>query len=95
MTKIRIERVQDSHECDTCGFSAADGARVFFDDVLKIELHPVAACFDGVDFDDDDIYREILRELGTNVVFSTEYGYFGRVLRSFGHQVATVDAPGR
>ncbi len=93
MKTIRIERTQDSHECETCGFSAADGARVFFDGVLKIDLHPIAACFDGVDYDDDDIYREILRELGRNVVFSTEYGYFGRILKSLGHEIQVVDAP--
>lgn len=93
MTTIRIERITDSHDCETCGFSAADGARVYFDGAPKLHLNPIAHCFDGVDYDDEDIAKEILRELGSNVVYSTEYGYYSRVLKSLGHKIMVVDAP--
>jgi hypothetical protein len=93
MTTIRIERTIDRHDCETCGFSAADGARVFFDGAPKLNLNPIAHCYDGVDYDDEDIAREILRELGSNVVYSTEYGYFARVLKSLEHKLQVVAAP--
>jgi hypothetical protein len=102
MTTIRIERTRDSHECDCCGFSVADGARVFFDGVQKIDLYPIAHCYDGVDYSDDEdgvdysddeIALEILRELGSSVVYSTEYGYYPRVLKSLGHKLQVFDVP--
>lgn len=34
MTTIRIERVTDHHDCETCGCSLAGGARVYFDGEL-------------------------------------------------------------
>ncbi|MBY3151393.1 hypothetical protein HFO56_03195 [Rhizobium laguerreae] len=93
MTAIRIERTTDWHDCEDCGLSEADGARVFFDGVPKLNLKPIAHCFDGVGYDDEDIAREILRELGSGVVYSTEHGYFSRTLKSLGHKVQVVDVP--
>ena len=90
MAHIRIERTYDSHECDTCGFSMADGARILVDGELKAELIPVAHCFDGTSYEDEEIERAILEALGANVVYSTEGGYVCRLLESQGHVIEVV-----
>lgn len=34
MTRILVEKISDSADCDTCGCSFADGARVHFNGVI-------------------------------------------------------------
>lgn len=68
--KIRIERLTDDHDCETCGWSMAEGARVYFDGELAIELEPHAHCYDGDDYNDEAIYTAILNKLGHTVVVS-------------------------
>lgn len=92
MSHIRIAKITDSCECDDCGFSYADGARIYIDDELCAELIPAAACFDGVDFDDDEVYREVLKALDLNVVYSSEAGYFRRLVLSLGHGIEVIEA---
>lgn len=64
---IRIEWLSDENECDTCGLNWADGAHVYFDDELAIDLKPVASCFDSEHYDSDDVYKRILNKLGHSV----------------------------
>lgn len=64
MSVIKLERLCDDYECDDCGYSSAYGANVFIDGVLAIELKPSAHCFGGIDYTDEDIYKEILCKLG-------------------------------
>lgn len=66
--KIRIERLSDDYECEDCGWSCAYGANVWFDDKLQLELKPVAHCFGGNEYTDEDIYKRILEELGHTVI---------------------------
>ena len=65
--KINIIWLADSHECETCGTSFAQGARVYKDDELWIELEPHAHCFESKDYDCNEVYKRILRELGHEV----------------------------
>lgn len=65
--QIRIDRLIDEYDCEDCGGSTAYGAAVWFDDKLQLELTPVARCFGGNDYTDEDIYRRILEELGHTV----------------------------
>lgn len=46
--KIRYQELYDSHNCETCGYSDATGAKIWFDDKLVYELKPVAHCYDSV-----------------------------------------------
>lgn len=64
MTPIRIEYLEDSHDCETCGYSYAEGARVYFAGVLAFELTPVAHCFGGDNYSQDEVFRQILEKLG-------------------------------
>ncbi len=65
--KIKIEWLTDKMTCDTCGFSWAEGAKVYFDDKFVIDMQPSAACFDGTSYSDADVYDAILEELGHTV----------------------------
>lgn len=92
MADVRVERIVDVSECDDCGFSCADGARILIDGSLHSVLEPRADCFGGVTYDDDDIYREIHNGLYRNVAYSTEQDYFRRVLESRGHSIEFIAA---
>lgn len=68
MAKITVERTFDELNCETCGFSYAEGANILFEDGKRIELKAVAHCYDGSSYDDKDIMREILHHLGHELV---------------------------
>ena len=65
--KIRIEWLSDDYDCETCGVSFAEGARVFIDGALAFELEPVAHCYDGAHYDQEAVFRRILEHLGHEV----------------------------
>ena len=65
--KIEIEALGDSYECDTCGWSVAYGAKVYFDGELVLDMTPVAHCTDGSNYTDEDIFTAILNKLGHTV----------------------------
>ncbi|MBZ9943472.1 hypothetical protein LB533_20510 [Mesorhizobium sp. BR1-1-13] len=66
---IKIERLSDTHDCETCGPSWAEGARIYIDGALVLELDPHAHCYDGDNYDDEAIFRRILEHLGHTVAF--------------------------
>jgi hypothetical protein len=66
---IGIKRLSDTHDCETCGSSWADGALVYIDDALALELEPHAHCYDGTNYNDEDIFRKILEHLGHTVTW--------------------------
>lgn len=69
---IQIEWLHDEHECETCGYAYAEGARVHimrnaaWDHLFTLEPH--AFCYDGDHWDRDKIYLEILKTLGHEIV---------------------------
>lgn len=65
--KIRVETLTDSWDCDTCGFSASYGAKVYFDDNLAVDMTPTAHCYAGDTYTDEDIFKAILIKLGHTV----------------------------
>ena len=65
--KIKVETLTDSWDCDTCGFSDAYGAKVYFDDNLVIDMSPTANCYAGDNYTDEDIFKAILIKLGHTV----------------------------
>lgn len=65
--KIRIENVVDTQDCETCGTSWADGYIVYLDNELFLEFSPLAACWDGVTYERDYVYAQILSKLGYEV----------------------------
>lgn len=71
--KIVIERLTDEHDCETCGSSYAEGARVYFNDELALSLEPSAYCYDSTDYDDSQILVQILEKLGHAVQYEQEF----------------------
>lgn len=63
--KIKIEWLTDSNECETCGGGYAEGAKVWIDDALALDLTPHADCF-GSDHDwsERDVLQRLLEHLG-------------------------------
>jgi hypothetical protein len=88
MAAIEIERITDSHDCDTCGCTFADGAIVRIDGAVALELEPCAYCFDGTSYDDEDIFGEILRHLGSPLVYTSEDGGRRRLIEAMGHSLS-------
>lgn len=64
MAQIKIEWLHDSHDCETCGSSYAEGARVWIDGKEAIELEPVAHCYDGANWSESEVFRRIMEHLG-------------------------------
>lgn len=65
MARVRIEHLSDSYDgCETCGSSYAEGFRVLVDDAEVICLEPLAHCFSGQSFDNEDLLRAILKHFG-------------------------------
>jgi len=65
---LEIEWLDDESDCDTCGANWARGARVTLNGEHLLMLRPTAACFNGNDWSDEEIFREILNSLGYNII---------------------------
>ena len=65
--KIKIEWLHDGYDCETCGGSYAEGAKVTIDDQVVLDLEPVAHCFGGTNYDRDEVYHRIFKHLGHEV----------------------------
>lgn len=68
MATIEIEWLYDEGpDCETCGPSYAEGARVKIDGAVALDLKPVAHCFSGDHWNQSDVYIEVLKHLGHEV----------------------------
>lgn len=67
---IEIEWLSDDHDCDACGMSWADGARIVIDGEEVIVLEPSAHCFGGAHYSNEDVYQRLLAHLGHDVSFT-------------------------
>jgi hypothetical protein len=67
MSGIHIQWLGDFHDCETCGSTYASGARITIDGAVALEFIPVAHCFNGADYGQDDVYRALLEHLGHTV----------------------------
>ena len=68
MGSIRIEWLFDNNECEQCGGSYAEGARVWLDDELILNLQPTASCYDSEwDWEKIEVFRLLLEKLGHTI----------------------------
>ncbi len=70
MAQIEIEWLDDSHDCETCGWSCAEGARVTINGEVALDLTPHAHCFGGDNYGRADVFERILSHLGHDVTVS-------------------------
>lgn len=68
MSRVEIEWLGDSYDCETCGYSYAEGARITIDGQVSLELVPRAHCFGGDNYSERDVFERILGQLGHEVV---------------------------
>jgi hypothetical protein len=64
---ITIDWLNDEHDCETCGGSYAEGARVLIDKKIAFTLEPVAHCFNGVSYSEWQVYHRLLQHFGYDV----------------------------
>lgn len=64
---IHIERLEDEHHCETCGWSIASGAKISIDNREVLTLTPHAHCLGGQDYSTEDVFKAILQHLGHTV----------------------------
>ena len=67
----RIEFMYDSYDCETCGGDYAEGYQIYKDGVMVVDKHPVAHCYDGNFYNQDEAYKDILKLEG--VLIEVEY----------------------
>jgi len=64
---INIKWLTDEHDCDSCGYTSAEGAIVTIDGVEIFELEPVAYCFGSAEYSSETVYKMIIAHLGHEV----------------------------
>ncbi len=65
-----IVYMEDSWDCETCGSDYASGYQIFLDDVLVVDKHPIAYCYNGSSYDDSESYKDILELEGIKITES-------------------------
>lgn len=65
--KIEIRWIVDTHDCETCGSSFAEGAIVSLDGKEILRLEPLAHCYNSIEFTQEDVYKKLLEHLGYEV----------------------------
>lgn len=72
MKTIKIVRTYDEYDCDDCGYSTAEGAKIYLNNKKVLDLKPVAHCYGGMTYNDEDILKAVLEYLGYNVEVTNE-----------------------
>lgn len=65
--RIHIQWLYDETDCETCGSSGAEGARVTLDGEQLLRLDPIASCCSPETWSDAEVYQNILGALGFEV----------------------------
>lgn len=68
-SNYKIEQLIDSHDCETCGFSYAEGFVITLSDGSKIERIPHAYCFDSKSYSLEEAHSLIFDHLNVKVEF--------------------------
>lgn len=67
MPTLNFEWLSSSRDCEVCGTSYADGAKVYLNNSLLLNLEPIADCCYPRNYPQDVVYEETLRALGFKV----------------------------
>jgi hypothetical protein len=62
MRHLHVIHTSDYHPCDEngCSGGGAEGARIELDGMVLVNLIPIASCFGGTSFSEEDILQKIL-----------------------------------
>ena len=89
MKTIEIKTMTDSHDCETCGGSWAEGGVVYVDGEEVLRREPVAYCYGVPTFSEHDLLVMALKKIGVEVkvdgklfeVYSHDDEYHGYKLK--------------
>lgn len=70
--ELHVIRLRDTHDCETCGWSIADGYTIVKDGVPVLTRKPHAHCYDGDDYNDTDLLKDICELFNYNFTEETE-----------------------
>ena len=59
-----VDHKCDSYECETCGYSYAEGAEIKLNGQEFMLLEPVAHCFGGTSYSETEIASEVFASFG-------------------------------
>lgn len=59
--------LEDEHECETCGYSYAQGYKIYKDDNLLIDKEPIASCFNSSNYEHSNAAFDILSLEGIQI----------------------------
>jgi hypothetical protein len=72
MSVIKITWLEDTSECEDCGSSWSSGAEVLLDDKPFLHLPASAHCYNGTNYEREDVYKLIIETLGYTIVQEDE-----------------------
>lgn len=76
---FEIVFMEDNHNCETCGSDYALGYVIKKDGEIVIDKTPVAACYDGAKYDQNEAYIDLIRlhdiEVNVSHEVINEYEY--------------------
>lgn len=67
MKTYTIVWLEDQHECETCGYSYAQGYKIYKDEKLMIDKEPLSHCYDPVNYDHSNAAFDILKLEGIEI----------------------------
>lgn len=66
---IYIEWLTDIQDCETCGSSWSEGAKVTHNGEVIVDLTPRAGCFGGDNYEPSEVYEAIIKHLGYDISY--------------------------
>ena len=70
---IEIETIVDDVDCETCGGNYAMGAKITLEGSSILHLKPFAHCYNGISYDDEEIYAKIVEYLNLPITVNQVY----------------------
>lgn len=64
---FEIVFMDDSHDCETCGSSYAEGYLIKKDGEVVVDKTPSASCFGGANYNQNEAYLELVKLTGIQV----------------------------
>lgn len=63
----KIVWLEDQHECETCGYSYAQGYKIYKDEILVIDKTPISHCYDCLNYDHSNAAFDIISLEGIKI----------------------------
>lgn len=68
--EYQVTYLQDTYDCETCGSSYADGYEIRKNGELVYTMKPVAHCYGGDNYTQDELVEWIVNDLGAKIAIN-------------------------